>query len=120
VTVRRIGCLLAIGVMLAAPGAPVVPHAAAVPHAGAAPAESVSSSSVAPVAIDLGGLFGNENEPDENEGGGDNTSSNSGTSLPVVLLLVLAALIVGAYGAIRVRRLWLRVRGWGRDIRARL
>ena len=115
----RIGCLLAVGVTLIAMGAPVVPHA------GESRAASVSTSSVVPLAaIDLGGLFGNENEPDENEpdeggGGGQQTNQTSGTSLPVVLLLVVVAAIAGGWVAIRVRRLWLRLQGWGRDMRAR-
>jgi hypothetical protein len=71
-------------------------------------------------AIDLHGLFGDENEPDENEGGGDQVQQGSGTSLPVVLLLMAVAALGGGYVAIRVRRLWLRVRGWGSDLRARL
>jgi hypothetical protein len=111
---RRLGCLLAIGVALAALGAPLAPHSGA-------RAASAAPSSVAPVAaIDLHGLFGDENEPDENEGGGDQVQQSSGTSLPVVLLLMVVAALGGGYVAIRVRRLWLRVRGWGSDLRARL
>ena len=115
IALSRVGSVLAVSVALAALGAPVLPHAE---EARAAP---VSGSSVAPVAeIELGGLFGNENEPDENEGGGEQEEQGSGTSLPVVLLLVVIAGLGGAYAAIRVRRLWLRLRGWGRDMRARL
>jgi hypothetical protein len=109
-TVRRVGCLLAIAVMLAALGPALVPH----------PAEARAE----PVAqIDIRGLLGDENEPDENEGGeagGGQSAQGSGTSLPVVLLLMALAAIAGAYAAMRVRRLVLRVRGWGRDMRARL
>jgi hypothetical protein len=112
---RRVSCLLAIGIALAALGAP------AVPHSDEARAATVSSSSVAPqAAIDIRGLFGDENEPDENEGGGDQARQSSGTSLPVVALLVVVAALAGAYLAIRVRRLWLRLRDWGSDMRARL
>lgn len=111
--VRRMASVLAVGLALTALGAPVVPHA------GEARA-SVSASSVVPVAqIDIRGLFGDENEPDENEGGGDQAKQTSGTSLPVVLLLVAIAALAGGYVAIRVRRLWLRLRGWGSDMRAR-
>ena len=113
--VRRAGCLLAIGIALVALGAPLAPHS------GGARAASAATSSIAPVAaIDLHSLFGDENEPDENEGGGDQSQQSSGTSLPLVLLLVAVAALGGGYVAIRVRRLWLRVRGWGRDLRARL
>ena len=108
-TVRRVGCLLAICVMVAALGSTLV----------AQPVEARA----APVGqIDLGGLFGDENEPDENEtdGGRGEQQQASGTSLPVVLLLMALAAVAGAYGAIRVRRLLVRLRGWGRDMRARL
>jgi hypothetical protein len=112
---RRVVCLLAIGIALAALGAPVAPRV------GEARPASVSQSSVIPLAaIDLHGLFGDENEPDENEGGGEEEKQSSGTSLPVVLLLVAVAALTGAYLALRVRRLWLRVRDWGSDLRARL
>lgn len=111
---RRVASVLAVVIALAALGAP------SVPHSGEARA-SVSASSVVPVAqIDIRGLFGDENEPDENEGGGDQAKQSSGTSLPVVLLLVAVAALAGAYLAIRVRRLWLRLRDWGSDMRARL
>jgi hypothetical protein len=112
---RRVVCLLAIGIALAALGAPVAPNA------GEARPASVSQSSVIPLAaIDLHGLFGDENEPDENEGGGDRGETSSGVSLPVVLLLLAIAALVGGYVAIRVRRLWLRLRGWGSDLLGRL
>jgi len=119
---RRIACLLAIAVMLNALGAPLALGA------GESRAASGSRSSVAPVASvvdDIRGLFGDESEPDENEQEDDDEGQqqapqSSGTSLPVLLLLVALATIAGAYGAIRLRRLWLRLRGWGRDMRARL
>ena len=111
---RRIALMLAVGMALAALGAP------ALPHSDEARAATVSSSSVAPLAaIDIRGLFGDENEPDENEGGGDQAKQSSGTSLPVVLLLVAVAALAGGYVAIRVRRLWLRLLDWGSDVRAR-
>jgi hypothetical protein len=112
---RRVVCLLAIGIALAALGAPVAPRV------GEARPASVSQSSVIPLAaIDLHGLFGDENEPDENEGGGDRGETSSGVSLPVVLLLLAIAALAGGYVAIRVRRLWLRLRAWGSAMRARL
>jgi hypothetical protein len=112
---RRVVCLLAIGIALAALGAPVAPRV------GEARPASVSQSSVIPLAaIDLHGLFGDENEPDENEGGGDRGETSSGVSLPVVLLLLAIAALAGGYVAIRVRRLWLRLRGWGSDLLGRL
>jgi hypothetical protein len=115
IKLRRAGCLLAIGIALAALAAP------AAPHSGEARAAPVSPASVAPqAAIDLHGLFGDENEPDENEGGGDQSGQSSGVSLPVVLLLLAVAALTGGYVAIRVRRLWLRLRAWGSDMRARL
>jgi hypothetical protein len=111
---RRIGCLVAVCTAFVALGGPVPPHA------DEARGASASASSVVPLAqIDIRGLFGDENEPDENEGGRQ-THTSSGTSLPVVLLLVVIAALAGAYAAIRVRRLWLRLREWGSDMRARL
>jgi hypothetical protein len=111
---RRASCVLAIGIALATLAA------LGVSHSGDARAASVSSSSVAPLAaIDIRGLFGDENEPDENEGGGDRAEQSSGVSLPTMLLLVAVAALAGGYVAIRVRRLWLRVRDWGSDLRAR-
>lgn len=113
IVLRRIGCLLAVCAALAAMGGPVVAQA------DEARGASVSASSVVPLAqIDIRGLFGDENEPDENEGGAQ-TNTSSGTSLPVVLLLMVLAALAGAYAAIRVRRLWLRLREWGSDMRAR-
>jgi hypothetical protein len=54
----RILCLVAIAVMLAGLGSLATPHPAGAHR---------SASTVAPVAIDLGGFFGDENEADENE-----------------------------------------------------
>jgi hypothetical protein len=87
-----------------------------------------SVPAAAPVAaIDLGGIFGSENEPDENEadeneGGRAAPQSNqrSGISIPVAILLIVLAALMGGYVAIRVRRLWLRLIGWGRGMWARL
>jgi hypothetical protein len=71
---RRVGCVLAIVIALTALGAP------ATHPPGESRAASVSRSSVVPLAaIDLNGLFGDENEPDENEGGGDHATQSSGT-----------------------------------------
>jgi hypothetical protein len=113
---RRVAVVLVVGMALAALGAP------GLPHSGDARTATVSSSSVAPqAAIDIRGLlFGDENEPDENEGGGEQAKQSSGTSLPVVVLLVVLAALAGAYLAIRVRRLWWRLLDWGSDMRARL
>jgi hypothetical protein len=107
-------CIALSGVALGSPA-----------HASAAPAASYSAAAP-PIAIDLGGIFGDENEPDEDEpdeGGGQ--SAQSGTrgdsvSIPVVILAVVVAAAVGGYVAIRLRRTYLRVRGWGRDLWARL
>ncbi len=108
---QRIICLVAIGLTLATVGG------LAVPRTGEARPAPVAAS------INLGDLLGNENEPDENEadeGSRAQPAQSSGTSLPVVIALVALALIAGGYAAIRLRRLWLRVRGWGSDLRARL
>ena len=114
----RITCLLAIGVTIVGLATPAAPHAGDAPRG--APA-------VVPLAaIDLGGLFGNENEADENEAdeneGGQSagqTDQGPSVSIPVVLLLVVLAAIAGAWTAIRVRRMWLRLQGWGRGLRSR-
>ena len=117
-TARRVACLVALVLVIAALGAPV-------PNAGATPQTPVSVTPV--IAIDLHSLFGDENEPDENEpdeggaGGGNSAQSSpgSGVSLTVTILLVLAAALAGGYVAIRVRRVWMRLRDWGSDLRAR-
>ncbi len=94
------------------------------PHPRAAPQ---SASHVTPMAaLDIGSLFGDENEPDENESdegsppsaqGGDH---GGGVPVPVVLVLVALAGALGGYVYIRVRRLYRRVRAWGRSMLARL
>jgi hypothetical protein len=120
--VRRIACLLAIGVTLLALGTPV-----------AADGRDTGPAPVAPVAlIDLGELFGNENEPDENEPeeGEAPAKESSSPSLLVVLLVVVLALVAARFALFyfRLRRLvrnegWLALilprrppaRGWGED-----
>ena len=84
-------------------------------------------SHLAPMAsINIGELFGDENEPDENEtdeggtGAQPQDQGSSGVSLPVVILLVALAGALGGYVYIRIRRLVLRVRAWGRGLWARL
>ena len=96
------------------------------PHAPSGPATS-GGSHVAPMAsINIGELFGDENEPDENEAeeGGSHAQpedqGSTGVSLPVVILLVALAGALGGYIYIRIRRLVLRVRAWGRGLWARL
>jgi hypothetical protein len=86
-----------------------------------------STSQAVPMAsLNLSELFGDENEPDENEadeGGSQGTSSQShgsGVSIPVVVLLVVVAGALGGYVYLRIRRLVLRARAWGRDLWARL
>ena len=115
----RYACLFAIVLLIGGLGTYALPRATDAPR---------SESAVAPIAaIDLGGIFGSENEPDENEadeneGGRPAAQSNqrSGISIPVALLLIVLAALSGGYVAIRVRRLWLRVVGWGRGMWARL
>jgi len=109
--------LLVLALALAGPG----------PHAAAGPVTS-GASHVAPMAsINIGGLFGDENEPDENEpdegsarAQPEDQGSSSGVPLPVVLVLVALAGIFGGWVYLRVRRLVLRARAWGRDLWARL
>jgi hypothetical protein len=85
-----------------------------------------TSQAVPMASLNLSELFGDENEPDENEaeeGGAQGTSSQthgSGVSIPVVALLVVLAGALGGYVYIRIRRLILRARAWGRDLWARL
>jgi hypothetical protein len=115
----RVACLFAIVLLLAGLGTYAQPSATEAPQ---------SASAVAPIAaIDLGGIFGSENEPDENEAdeneGGRSAPQNnqrSGISIPVAFVLIVLAALTGGYVAIRVRRLWLRVVGWGRGMWARL
>jgi hypothetical protein len=99
--VTRIASLLAIGVMFLVLATPV-----------AARGEERGPVAVAPVAqINLGELFGNENEADENEpeeGGSESgapAQESSGPSPLVVLLLVMVALVVA-----RVALFWFRLR----------
>jgi hypothetical protein len=98
----------------------VCPH----PNAGRPPA---SVSYAAPLAsINLGELFGDENEPDENEPDDDAPqqaqSGDQGSDLPfgIMVAFVVAAVVLVAYLVLRIRRLVLRARAWGRDLWARL
>jgi hypothetical protein len=99
--------LLAIGVL---PG---------VSQASAAPTPAAPSTEVA--TIDLGGLFGgdeneaDENEADENEGGppAQNTQQSSGTSFGGLL----AAVGLGSVGTIFLTRWFFRLRSWARGLR---
>ena len=104
--IRRIVCLLAIGLTLAA----LAVHAAGEPAAA-----TVSRSSAVPVAqIDLGGLFGDENEPDENEGGSAGKSqSRFAGSLPALLLILVFGLVAGGLLVMLTRRVVARVRRLG-------
>ena len=98
------------------------------PSAQAAPGpDAQGATHPAPAAaINLGELFGDENEADENEpeeGGSRVQPQNqgpSGVSIPVVILLVGLAGFFGGYVYLRIRRLVLRVRAWGRGLWARL
>jgi hypothetical protein len=69
----------------------------------AEPAAASVPPAAAPATINIGGLFGDENEPDENEadeGGSEGESQgSSGAPLPLVLLLVIVGLATA--------RLWL-------------
>ena len=94
------------------------------PHPGAGPQ---SASYVTPMAaLDIGGLFGDENEPDENEpdeGSRQGTAPKahgSGVPFTVVIVLVALAGALGGFVYMRVRRLYLRLRAWGRSMLARL
>jgi hypothetical protein len=114
----RIVCLLAIGVVLAG--------LATLPASGAAGAPR-SASTVAPLAlIDLGAIFGDdENEPDENETDGGEQQRpasgrpalGSGISLPVVLLIAALGVLAAAFVVNRLRRLWARVLGVSARVR---
>ena len=112
----RVACAIAI-LLLVGAGAVAPAHAAA-PRSESAPAPAA--------VIDIGGIFGDENEPDENETDeGDvrrspPSNQRSGVSIPVALLLIALAALVGGYVAIKVRRAWLRLVGWGRGLWARL
>ena len=113
-TVRRIACLLAIGLTVTALAAFVVPESG---HASAGAEASAPEAGF----IDLGGLFGeeDENEADEDEneadeGGGENARSaaegesqeGSGASLPLQFLAVAVGtgFLVRQLRRARVRR----------------
>ena len=109
---RRIACLLAIGLTFAAVGSPDAPDARA-----AAPQ---SASAVLPAAF-LG--IGDENEPDENEadeGVGDSAagreSEGSGTSLPVLLMIAGLGVAAVGFAARLVRRVRARFRRFVRAL----
>jgi hypothetical protein len=95
-------------------------------HANAEPAPASASYAAAQAVVNLGELFGDENEPDENEADegapqrAQSGDQGSGVSIPVVLVLVALAAALGGYVYVRVRRLVLRVRAWGRGLWARL
>jgi hypothetical protein len=101
----RLGLILAVGATLLVLGASALIHAEEKPRA------SVDQAAL----IDLPGLFGDENEADENEQeeGGPPAQQKSGPSPLVVLLLVLLALIAARF-ALFYFRLRRRVRneGW--------
>jgi hypothetical protein len=69
-TVLRIACVLALGVIIAAVGVPSSAHARVTP--------SMVPSAAPAAAIDIPGLFGDENEPDETEA--DEGGPEGGTS----------------------------------------
>jgi hypothetical protein len=107
----RIVCILAIGVVLAGAGT------LGASHAGPAGPGAATSTPVA--LIDLGAIFGgDENEPDENEpddgglGRDRPVDHGSNTSAPVLLLCVALGAIGALFVANRVRRLRARLRGW--------
>jgi hypothetical protein len=101
----RLGWILAVAATLLVLGASGLIHAEEKPRA------SVDQAAL----IDLPGLFGDENEADENEQeeGAPPAQQNSGPSPLVVLLLVLLALIAARF-ALFYFRLRRRVRneGW--------
>jgi hypothetical protein len=100
-----------LGIATAAISRPV----SAIPHGG--------GSAAAPMAaIDINGIFGNENEPDENEAGdgGPTTdkpqSQGSGGFLPLKILLIIIGGVVVVSGAAGVMlvRLLRRAKTWTR------
>jgi hypothetical protein len=99
---------------------------AARPQAEPQPATGVASYFAVPASINIGELFGDENEPDENEpdeGAPQSAQSgDQGSGLPLGIMLgfVVATGLVVAYIVMRIRRLVLRARAWGRDLWARL
>jgi hypothetical protein len=116
----RLACAALVMLAIAAP----LPAIAGSQPAQAAPAEAGHASAAPTAEFSLGGLFGDENEPDENEpdeGSQQTTQSGgSGVSWTVVILLVAAAGTLGGIVYLRIRRLVLRARAWGRDLWARL
>ncbi len=108
--VTRIACLLALAVALAVVGTPVPAHAED------SPAAVVNSSSVAPVAIELGEIFGDENEADEDEadegGSEDGAQSQSQQSSSLSLPAVLLFMAVGAAAVLFTLRVLRRFRSW--------
>jgi hypothetical protein len=108
----RIAGLLAICVALAGVGTLTASRAADAPRGTPA------------ALIDLGGIFGgdDENEPDENEPddgspahdqpAGAKADRGSGISPPLVLLAVVLGAIGALFVANRVRRVRLRMRAW--------
>jgi hypothetical protein len=95
-------------------------------HTPSGPATSGVSHFAPMASINIDGLFGDENEPDENEADEGSARAqpddqgSTGVSIPVVILLVALAGALGGYVYIRIRRLVLRVRAWGRGLWARL
>ena len=90
---------------------------ARVPHSGDAGRVRLLVLGRPLAAIDLRGLFGDENEPDENEGGGEQARSRGRASpSPSCSCSWLSRRSPAATSHIRVRRLWLRLRDWGRDL----
>ena len=96
------------------------------PHADPQPAPAVTSYAAVPASINIGELFGDENEPDEGAPqqaqSSDDESGDEGSGVPFVIMLgfVVAAGLLVAYIVMRIRRLVLRARAWGRDLWARL
>ena len=101
----RIACVLAVVVALAGLGTLALRTPAA-------------AASRAPTAfIDLGGIFGNENEPDENEPDDDGRAqqpAQGGSNITTRGVLLGAAIgaIVALFVASRLRRLRARLRRW--------
>jgi hypothetical protein len=106
---------------------------ASAPSAGAAPHSGPARAAPASAAIDLSGLLGNENEPDENEGGDNGSASPRparaehgqhqrtllGVPLGVALPIIGTLLVLGAVTALVVR--WVRrYRAWKREVAFRM
>jgi hypothetical protein len=120
---KRISILLSVSVALAL--VTVAPPAGAASHRGAA--------RTAPAFIDLSSLFGNENEPDENETDengsarppaphhrrGTHERTLLGVPLDVALPILGSLLVVALLTALVVR--WVRrYRAWKREVAFRL